>query len=131
MPEYRDADYSAVALIDGRALDNAAIRDIERARGALAYLKNRIGNTAMRTLLKDDLARTQARNRAWVEASSGRWKAGSVEFVVPGPGAGAFHAWFMRAMKEDRHARLLMAVIDRRVLGAAGLSLQEFVRFSE
>lgn len=64
MPEYRDADYSAVALIDGGALDNAAIRDIERARGALAYLKNRIGNAAMRALLKDDLARTQARNRA-------------------------------------------------------------------
>ena len=108
MADPTDIDFGARALIAGRTLDNAAIRDIEltRARRALAYLKAKIGNAAMRDLLKDDLDHTQARNRAWVEASSGRWKSGSLELVVPGPTAAAFHGYFMTMMKEDRQPEL-------------------------
>lgn len=111
MPDYNDDAYPAAALIGGQTLDNAAIRGIElmRARSALAYLKAKIGNEAMRELLKDDLARTQARSRALVEASDGRWKSDVVELVVPGPAAGTFHAWFMRMMKEDRQPELRAA----------------------
>jgi len=98
----------ARALIAGRTLDDAAIRDIEltRARRALAYLKAKIGNAAMRDLLKDDIDQTQARNREWVETSGGQWKSGSLELVVPGPGAAAFHGYFMTMMKEDRQPEL-------------------------
>lgn len=66
MPRYDDEQYSARALIDAKTLDNQAIRNIEldRARRALAYLKAKIGNSAMRELLKDDLDRTAERCRA-------------------------------------------------------------------
>ncbi len=57
-------------------------------------------------LLKDDIDQTQARNREWVETSGGQWKSGSLELVVPGPGAAAFHGYFMRMMKEDRQPEL-------------------------
>ncbi len=101
-------DFGARALIAGRTLDDVAIRDIEltRARRALAYLKAKIGNAAMRDLLKDDLVHTQARNRQWVEASGGRWKSGTLELVVPGPAAAVFHGYFMTMMKEDRQPEL-------------------------
>lgn len=103
-----DIDFGARALIAGRTLDDVAIRDIEltRSRRALAYLKAKIGNAAMRDLLKDDLVHTQARNRQWIEASGGRWKSGSLELVVPGPAAAVFHGYFMTMMKEDRQPEL-------------------------
>ena len=108
MPNLKDVDFGARALFTTRTLNNAAIRDLElvRARRALAYLKAKIGNVAMRNLLKDDLDRTQARSREWVGASDGRWKWGSVELIVPGPGAMAFHSYFMTMMKEDRQLEL-------------------------
>lgn len=108
MPDPINIDFGARALIAGRTLCDAAIRDIElaRARRALAYLKAKIGNAAMRDLLKDDIEQTQARNREWVKASNGRWKWGSLELVVPGPGAAAFHEYFMTMMKEDRELEL-------------------------
>ena len=108
MSEPIDIDFGVRALISGRTLDDAAIRDIEltRARRALAYLKVKIGNAAMRDLLKEDLDETQARNKARVEASGGRWKWGSLELVVPGPRAAAFHEYFMTMMKEDRQPEL-------------------------
>ncbi|WP_267425722.1 hypothetical protein [Methylobacterium sp. GC_Met_2] len=111
MPEQADIDFPARAHIGDRTLANADIRDIElaRARRALAYLKARIGNTGMRELLRDDLDRARAQNRAWVEASGGRWKSGTVELVVPGPRAAAFHAFFMAMMKEDRQSELRAA----------------------
>lgn len=108
MPDPADTGFGARALIAGQMLDISAIRDIEltRARRALAYLKAKIGNAAMRDLLKDDLDHTQARNRAWVEASGGRWRWGSLELVVPGPAAAVFHGYFMTMMKEDRQPEL-------------------------
>ncbi len=108
MPEQADIEFSSRALIAGRTLSDAAIRDIElaRARRALAYLKAKIGNAGMRALLGDDLERTRSRNRGWVEASDGRWTSGVVELIAPGPGAAAFHAFFMSMMKEDRQVEL-------------------------
>ena len=111
MPVQADIDFPARALIAGRTLAEDAIRDIEldRARRALAYLKVKIGNAGMRALLRDDIERTRARNRTWVEASGGRWTSGFVDLVVPGPSAAAFHAFFMAMMKEDRQAELRAA----------------------
>lgn len=111
MPEQADIDFPARAHIGDLALADADIRDIElaRSRRALAYLKARIGNAGMRDLLADDLDRTRARNSAWVEASGGRWKSGTVELVVLGPGAADFHGFFMAMMKEDRQPELRAA----------------------
>ncbi len=111
MFEQADTEFHARAIIAGRTLSDAAIRDIElaRARRALAYLKAKIGNVGMRALLENDLEETRARNRAWVEASDGRWKSGVVELVVPGPSAAAFHTFFMTMMGEDRQAELRAA----------------------
>ena len=111
MSEQADNEFSARAIVAGRVLSNAAIRDIElvRARQALGYLKAKIGNAGMRDLLQNDLEHTQARNRAWVTASNGRWKSGVVELIVPGPRAAEFHAFFLTMMKEDRQADLRAA----------------------
>jgi hypothetical protein len=77
-----------------------------RARRALAFLKARIGNDAMRVLLKDDLDASAARVRTWLEASNGEWTSGTMTLVVPGLSAAAFHAWFMKVMKEARETDL-------------------------
>lgn len=108
MTDPATADFGARAIIAGRSLDDAAISALEltRARRALAYLKAKIGNDAMRELLQKDIDRTRVRNRKWVESSGGRWKWGSLELVVPGPGAAAFHGFFMTMMKEDRQPEL-------------------------
>ena len=70
------ARFIASATLDGEALDDEDIRDEElaRARHALAYLKELIGNAAMRDLLARDLETTTKRVRAWVEASAGQWQ---------------------------------------------------------
>ncbi len=111
MSKHADIASSIHAIAAGLTLSDAAIREIEliRARRALAYLKAKIGNAGMHALLQDDLERTRARNRAWVEASDGRWRSGVVELIVPGPGAAAFHAFFMAMMKEDRQVELRAA----------------------
>ena len=108
MSDPTNIDFGARARIGARTLDDAAIRDIEltRARSALAYLKDRIGNGAMRDLLKEDTDRSQVRTREWVRASSGRWKWGSLELTVPDPRAATFHEFFMTMMKEDRQPEL-------------------------
>lgn len=108
MLRYDDEQYPARVLIDAETLDNQAIRDIEldRARHALAYLKAKIGNDAMRELLKDDLYRTAERCRQWIDASGGEWKSGAMELIVPGPSAETFHAWFFQMMGQDRQPDL-------------------------
>lgn len=111
MPRHDDTSHTARAIIDGTTLDDEAIRGIEltRARRALAYLKAKIGNDPVRLLLKDELDRSAKRVRGWVAASGGAWKSGTVEVIVPGPGARAFHAWFMEAMRHDRQVELRAA----------------------
>ena len=103
-----DQEYPAHALLGPTLLTNADIRGAElaRARHALAYLKGKLGNEALRALLREDLAATAAQVRGWVAASAGAWQTGAVELVVPGPPAVAFHAWYTRAMADDREAAL-------------------------
>lgn len=123
MPDINDRSYDARAHIGDTVLDNNAIRDLEldRARRALAYLKAKIGNDGMRALLREDLEQTTADTHEWVEASGGAWKSGSVELIVPGPGAQAFHHWFMEMMKFNREPDLRAAHPEHfmnRALGA-------------
>ena len=83
--------HTAVA-IGGETLAQQDIRDLElaRARHALAYLKQKLGNDAMRQLLDDDLRAMMAKVRGWVEMSAGVWQSGTVTLTVPGPSASAF-----------------------------------------
>lgn len=103
-----DRDYAATAVIAGQRLSNGDMRDaeLERARHALAYLKRKLGNDAMRRLLDDDLQAMAAQVRGWVEASGGAWQSGSVKLLVPGPTAAAFQEWYVNAMAGGREAEL-------------------------
>ena len=103
-----DRAFGAEAVIGDERLDDRAIRDAEldRARHALAYLKNKLGNDATRRLLDDDLRAMAAQVRNWVEASGGAWQGGSVRLAVPGPGARAFQDWYVAAMAGGREAEL-------------------------
>ena len=87
-------------MADGRRWSDADIRALEltRARHALAYLKTRIGNDAMRRLLAEDVATTTARVRDWVRASGGTWASARVELVVQAPTARDFLTWYRTAM---------------------------------
>ena len=98
------AQFTTTATFDGERFNDRYIRDEElaRARHALAYLKARIGNTAMRSLLAADIETMTAHVRGWVEASGGRWRTGVTELVVPGPSAVVFHDWYERAMADRR-----------------------------
>ena len=100
--------FAANASLDGAPLDDRGIRDAElaRARHALAYLKDRIGNEGIRDLLAGDVEASARQARAWVEAAGGRWRRGVAELVVPGPPAADFHCWYERAMTERREAVL-------------------------
>ena len=98
----------AIGVVGEEQLTDHDIRDaeLERARHALAYLKRKLGNEAMRCLLDGDLQTMTAQVRGWVEASGGAWRSGSVELLVPGPTAAAFQDWYVNAMAEGREAEL-------------------------
>ena len=103
-----DQDFRAVALIGGERLDNQGICDAEldRARHALAYLKGKLGNDAMRRLLHDDLQAMAVRVQSWVEASRGMWQSGAMHLTASGPSAQAFQDWYVAAMTGGREAEL-------------------------
>lgn len=100
--------FAARASVDGQLLDEQDIRteELARARHALAYLTERIGDARMRDLLADDIEDMTRRVRGWVEASGGRWQTGVTELVVPGPSATAFHLWYNQAMAKRRETVL-------------------------
>ena len=103
-----DREFRATAVIGDERLDDQGIRDAEldRARHALAYLKGKLGNDAMRNLLDDDLHAMATRVRGWVEASQGVWQGGSLHLTVPGPSARAFQDWYVAAMAGGREVEL-------------------------
>ena len=108
MAEDHDPDFQASASMAERHLSDRDIRDaeLERARHALAYLKGKLGNTAMRALIADDLEAMRATVRGWVEASGGAWQTASLELTVPGPSAQEFQDWYVDAMARGREAEL-------------------------
>ena len=62
---------STPGIIGTRRLSNRDILDAEltRARHALAYLRQKLGNDAMRELLREDLLTMTARVRTSLQAS--------------------------------------------------------------
>ena len=103
-----DLGFTAQARIADALLTNEDIlnAELERARHALAYLKGKIGNDAIRDLLAEDLAEMTARVRGWVQASGGAWQTGSVELILPGPSAAVFRAWYAEAMANQWEEQL-------------------------
>ena len=101
-------DFQASASMAERRLSDRDIRDaeLERARHALAYLKGKLGNSAMRALIADDLEVMRATVRGWVEISGGAWQTASLELTVPGPSAREFQDWYVDAMARGREAEL-------------------------
>lgn len=99
-----DRAFHTVATAEGETLTQHDIRshEIDRARRALAYLKAKIGDEAMRSLLDDDIARMTRTVRDWVAASQGRWRSASVTLALPGPGAEAFRDWYADIVAEGR-----------------------------
>ncbi len=95
-------------MLDGQPISEEAIRghELSRARHALAYLKARLGNDAMRRLLASDLSTTADQVRDWVARSDGRWQTATIELVVPGLSAQAFHDWYEAAMAGKRETVL-------------------------
>jgi hypothetical protein len=100
--------FLAAAMIGTQKLSNQDILNDElaRSRHALTYLKQKIGNDAMRELLRDDLLTMTARMRDWVKASAGAWQTGAVELIVPGPSASGFRQWYANAMSESWEVEL-------------------------
>ena len=96
----QDSGFEAAAIIGSERLFNQSILNDElaRARHALAYLKQKIGNDRMRELLNGDLLLMKAQVQQWLRDSAGAWQSGSVELIVPGPSAGAFRQWYADAM---------------------------------
>ena len=78
--------------------------ELERARHALAYLKGKLGNDAMRSLLSSDLAETTARVEAWLAESGGTWQTESIELAVTGPSATEFQDWYEAMVKQGQEA---------------------------
>ena len=107
-----DAD-STYALMPARRMAKADLdaEELTRAHGALAYLKAKIGNDRMKELRADDVATMTRRTGDWARKSTG-WKNANFKLIVPGPGAAAFHSWFMQMMKEDRQLELRAAHPD-------------------
>ncbi len=103
-----DRAFVTNATLDGATLTQHDIRSHElvRARRALAYLKAKIGDEAMRRLLAEDFATMTATVRGWVEASAGRWRSAQITLALPGPGATAFRDWYARVVAERRSAAM-------------------------
>ena len=103
-----DRSFRARVLVSppfgGEELTNDDIRSLElaRARHALSYLKERIGNTRMRELLAADLQRTEEQVRAWLDDSDGQWQSESIELVITGVTAGQFVDWYDTALHDRR-----------------------------
>lgn len=98
-----DDSRPVAAFIGDQCFSEADIRgaELNRARHSFAYLTRKVGNDAMRDLLRPDLERMSDQVRAWVEASAGAWQPGSIELVVPGLSAGDFLDWYKRTTAAD------------------------------
>lgn len=106
MSSWNDQTYPVTARIGEDTLTNEDIRNMElrRARRSLAYLKRKIGNEAMRILLKDELDAATIRTSKWMDASAGEWTSGALHLQTPGPSAAYFHRWFLGKMKDGQEA---------------------------
>ncbi len=105
---FNDQSYTVTARIEDEVLNSDDILNMEmvRARRSLAFLKQKIGNDAMRVLLKEELDATTARAGEWMEASGGEWISGALLMETPGPSAAYLSNWLVTKMKNREEAVL-------------------------
>ncbi|BCZ47261.1 hypothetical protein psyc5s11_33280 [Clostridium gelidum] len=110
----KNSPYSATAYIGEECLTDQDIQNIElvRARRSLAFLKNKIGNDAMVTLIEEELNAATIQTEKWANESNGEWKSGFVVMEMPGVSAEQFHSWFIGMMERNEGSALGVAHPD-------------------
>ncbi|MFJ8856041.1 hypothetical protein [Streptomyces sp. NPDC102437] len=96
-------------VIDGTEYTQDDIRrwELDRARAALALLKDRIGDEAMRELLTEDLRAADRAMAPLPDASGGAWRSAVTEMEIGGITAEEFLTWWQgRLASADRTALL-------------------------
>ncbi|ATL32360.1 hypothetical protein [Streptomyces formicae] len=96
-------------VIDGTEYTQDDIRrwELDRARAALALLKDRIGDEAMRELLAEDLRAADEIMAPLPDASGGAWRSAVTEMEIGGITAEEFLTWWQgRLASADRTALL-------------------------
>ncbi|MFE3202570.1 hypothetical protein [Embleya sp. NPDC059237] len=96
-------------VIDGTEYTQDDIRrwELDRARNALALLKDRIGDAAMRELLTEDLRAADEIMAPLPDASGGAWRSAVTEMEIGGITAEQFLTWWQgRLASADRTALL-------------------------
>ena len=103
-----DHSFATTATVAGARLTEHDIRshELARARRALAYLKAKVGDNAMRRLLAEDVAAMTAEVRGWVATSAGRWRSAEITLAMPGPPAVVFRDWYAQVVTERRSAAM-------------------------
>lgn len=99
---------TTTTTIGARRLSGEDIRlhELDRARHALAYLKDKLGNDTIRQLLEPDTTAMTAQVRRWADASHGQWRSASVELTTDGPSAAGFYDWYRASTEHAREADL-------------------------
>ncbi|MFE5326836.1 hypothetical protein ACFRCG_10655 [Embleya sp. NPDC056575] len=96
-------------VIDGTEYTQDDIRrwELDRARNALALLKDRIGDAAMREMLTEDLRAADEIMAPLPDASGGVWRSAVTEMEIGGITAEQFLTWWQgRLASADRTALL-------------------------
>ena len=121
--------FAARAEIDGRQLSDHDILLLElvRARHALAYLKDKLGNDVVRDLLAEDVTEMAATVQAWAQRSAGAWQSASMELVVPGPPAAKFRSWYTGLYARDREKVLRAGHPEHFVNRSSGAGAAEVI----
>ncbi|SKY84288.1 Uncharacterised protein [Mycobacteroides abscessus subsp. bolletii] len=109
-------------VIDGTEYTQDDIRrwELDRARAALALLKDRIGDAAMRELLSEDLRTADETMAALLAASAGAWRAAVTEMEVDGITTERFLNWWQSRFTVADRAALLAANPEHYLADPAG-----------
>ncbi|MFE4973596.1 hypothetical protein ACFRAR_15955 [Kitasatospora sp. NPDC056651] len=115
-------------VIDGTEYTQDDIRrwELDRARNALALLKNRIGDELMRELLTEDLRVADEAMAPLPDASGGAWRSAVTEMEIGGTTAEEFLTWWQgRLASGDRTA--LLAANPEHYLAASADGVVEII----
>lgn len=86
--------------------------ELARARHALQYLKSKLEEQTLMSLIHEDLDKTTRKAEQWALQSNGEWKSGSVVIVMSSISAERFHAYFMGMMRRRDEIALRIAHPD-------------------
>lgn len=104
-------DIEITTEINGRPVsrEERLEKELERARVALALLKEAIGPNRMRDLLQEDLQKSDQDYVTWYKSAGNGCKQSQTKIRVKGMKAGDFLQWFGRINQQQDIAALLAA----------------------